>query len=98
MHSKSLVEKDPFISNSREKPRGFSAARTKELWREKLCYYWCDKAKNHIHVCVTDRHGMTLAVKVVLNPNTTNQPIEPRTLDYESNTLPLSHAGPCNPE
>ena len=25
-------------------------------------------------MCVTDRHDMTLAVKVVLNPNTTNQP------------------------
>ena len=24
-------------------------------------------------VCVTDRHDMTLAVKVALNPNTTNQ-------------------------
>ena len=27
-------------------------------------------------MCVTDRHDMTLAVKMVLNPNTTNQPIE----------------------
>ena len=26
-------------------------------------------------MCVTDRHDMTLAVKVALNPNTTNQPI-----------------------
>ena len=25
-------------------------------------------------MCLTDRHDMTLAVKVVLNPNTTNQP------------------------
>ena len=25
-------------------------------------------------MCVTDRHDMTLAVKVALNPNTTNQP------------------------
>ena len=24
-------------------------------------------------MCVTDCHGMTLAIKVVLNPNTTNQ-------------------------
>ena len=24
-------------------------------------------------MCVTDRHDMTLAVKVALNPNTTNQ-------------------------
>ena len=24
------------------------------------------------HICVTDRHGMTLAVKVALNPNTSN--------------------------
>ena len=34
------------------------------LWKEKLCYYWCEK--------VTDRHDMTLDVKVALNPNTTN--------------------------
>ena len=25
-------------------------------------------------MCITDRHDMTLAVKVALNPNTTNQP------------------------
>ena len=25
-------------------------------------------------MCVTDRHDMTIAVKVALNPNTTNQP------------------------
>ena len=25
------------------------------------------------HMCVTDRHDMTLAVKVALNPNITNQ-------------------------
>ena len=25
-------------------------------------------------MCVTDRHDMTLAVKVALNPNSTNQP------------------------
>ena len=25
-------------------------------------------------MCVNDRHDMTLAVKVALNPNTTNQP------------------------
>ena len=42
------------------------------LWKEKLCQYWCEKARKHI--CVTDRHDMTLAVKVALNPNTTNQP------------------------
>ena len=42
------------------------------LWKEKLCYYWCEKARKHI--CVTDRHDMTLAVKVALNLNTTNQP------------------------
>ena len=38
------------------------------LWKEKLG----EKAKKHI--CVTDRHDMTLVVKVALNPNTTNQP------------------------
>ena len=27
-------------------------------------------------MCVTDRHDMTFAVKVALNPNTTNQPIQ----------------------
>ena len=27
-------------------------------------------------MCVNDRHYMTLAVKVALNPNTTNQPIK----------------------
>ena len=27
------------------------------------------------NTCVTDRHDMTLAVKVALNPNTTNQPL-----------------------
>ena len=30
----------------------------------------CEKARKHI--CVTDRHDMTLAVKVALNPKTTN--------------------------
>ena len=40
------------------------------LWKEKWCKYWCEKARKHI--CVTDRHYMTLAVKVALNPNTTN--------------------------
>ena len=30
------------------------------LWKEKLCKYWCEKARKHI--CVTDRHDMTLAV------------------------------------
>ena len=40
------------------------------LWKGKLCWYWCETARKHI--CVTDRHDMTLAVKVALNPNTTN--------------------------
>ena len=40
------------------------------LWKEKLCYYWCEKARKHI--CVTKLHDMTLVVKVALNPNTTN--------------------------
>ena len=42
------------------------------VWREKLCYYWCEKARKHR--CVTDRHDMTSAVKVALNsiqPNNT---------------------------
>ena len=37
-----------------------------------LCQHWCEKARKHM--CVTDRHDMTLAVKVALNLNTTNQP------------------------
>ena len=45
------------------------------LWKEKLCLYWCEKARKHI--CVTNRHDMTLAVKVALNPNTINQSISP---------------------
>ena len=40
------------------------------LWKEKLC----EKARKHM--CVTDRHDMTLSVKVALNPNTTNQPTD----------------------
>ena len=35
--------------------------------------YWCKKAWKHI--CVTDHHDMTLAIKVVLIPNTTNDSI-----------------------
>ena len=42
------------------------------LWKEKLSKYWCEKARKDM--CVTDRHDMTLAVKVALNPNITNQP------------------------
>ena len=45
------------------------------LWKEKLCQYWCEKARKHI--CVTDHHDMTLAVKVALNLNTTNQTVRP---------------------
>ena len=39
------------------------------LWREKFCYYWREKARKHM--CVTDRHDMTLTVKV--NAYATNQ-------------------------
>ena len=42
------------------------------LWKEKLCLYWCERARKYM--CVTDRHDMTLAVKVALNPSTANQP------------------------
>ena len=35
----------------------------------------CEKARKHM--CVTDRHDMILAIKMALNPNTTNQPIRP---------------------
>ena len=37
---------------------------------KKLCPQ-CEKARKHI---VTDRHDMTLSVKVALNPNATNEP------------------------
>ena len=40
------------------------------LWKEKLCKYLCEKARKHM--CITDRNDMTLAVKMALNPNTTN--------------------------
>ena len=33
-------------------------------------------------MCVTDRYEMNLAVKVVLNPNTTNQPIHFNDREY----------------
>ena len=39
------------------------------LWKEKLCKYWCEKARKHM--CITDCHDMTLAFKVALNPITT---------------------------
>ena len=38
-------------------------------------------------MCVTDRHDMTLAVKVVLNPNTTNQQSNPFPNDKDSSKL-----------
>ena len=38
--------------------------------KKKLCQCWCEKARKHM--CVTDCHDMTLAVKVALNSNTTN--------------------------
>ena len=38
---------------------------------KKSCVSTCEKARKHI--CITDRHDMTLGIKVVLNPNTTNQ-------------------------
>ena len=36
--------------------------RSRRHWKEKLCWYWCEKARKHISV--TDRHHMTLAAKV----------------------------------
>ena len=42
------------------------------LWKEKLCQYWCEKARKR--ECVTNCLDMTFAFKVALNPNTTNQP------------------------
>ena len=34
-------------------------------------------------MCVTDRHDMTLAAKVVLNPNTTDQGFLSKTFDLK---------------
>ena len=56
----------PFIS---------AEACEKSSWwfRKKSCARaGCEKARKHM--CVTDHHDMTLAVKVALTPNTTNQP------------------------
>ena len=37
-----------------------------QIFEKKLfCQYWCKKARKHM--CLTDRHDMTLAVKVALN-------------------------------
>ena len=41
------------------------------LWKESCVSTGVRKTRKHM--CVTDRHDMTLAVKVALNPNTTNQ-------------------------
>ena len=54
------------------------------LLKEKLCYYWCEKDRRHI--CVPDRHDMTLAVKVELNPNTTNQIVFAKICKVECKT------------
>ena len=40
------------------------------LWKEKLCLYWCAKARKHM--CMADHYDTTLAVKVALNSNITN--------------------------
>ena len=42
------------------------------LWKKSSVNYCCEKARKHM--CVTGCHDMALAVKVVLNANTTNQP------------------------
>ena len=39
------------------------------------------------NTCVTDRHDMTLAVKVTLNPNTTNQPTLPNAKILDQSKL-----------
>ena len=39
-------------------------------WKEKLCQYMCEKARKHM--CVTELHDMTLAVKVAFDLNTTS--------------------------
>ena len=54
--------------------------------------YWCEKAKKHI--CVSDLHDMTLAVKVALNPNTTIQPTLRKAIimiDAKGSTLSRSN-------
>ena len=63
------------------------------LWKEELCKYWCEKARKHI--CVTDRHDMTLAVKVALNPNTTNQPTNQPTFKYVQSMDHVKYGQTC---
>ena len=40
-------------------------------------------------MCISDRHDMTLAVKVTLNPNTTNQPVKAFVDDKINVTIKL---------
>ena len=60
-----------FLSSVFSPPTSAEACKksSRWLWKEKLCYYWCEKARKGM--CVTDRHDMTLAFKVALNPITT---------------------------
>ena len=60
-----LRVRSPFEANCVFLPLSSAKACEKRswwLWREKLCYYWCEK------VCITYRHDMTLAVKVKPQP------------------------------
>ena len=63
------------------------------LRKENLCQYWYEKARKHI--CFTDRHDMTLSVKVVLNPNTTNQPAFSHNVFYSYISLVRQKAALC---
>ena len=38
-------------------------------------------------MCVTDRHDITLAVKVAFNPNTTNQPTNASYTRFETDAV-----------
>ena len=48
----------------------------------KVVLVWCEKARKHI--CVTDRHDMTLADKVALNTHTTKQMTNNKSLQPRS--------------
>ena len=51
------------------------------------------------HMCITDHHNMTLAVKVALNRHTTNQPSFPnkkkKQVNRGQNSVSLVHSTCC---
>ena len=57
----------------------FSPLTSAEACEKSIRWLWkgsCEKARKHM--CVTDRHDITLAVQVALNPDTANKPNFPR--------------------